>query len=197
MLGAVGGPKWGTNKIRPEQGLLRLRKALDLYANIRPALFPSDSLLKKSPLKEELARGTEIIVVRELVGGIYFGERQEGDPKATEGNAALAWDRSDYSVKEIQRIARVAAGLALAHDPPYPVTSVDKANVLATSRLWRSVVTDLYAKEYPQLQLTHQLVDSAAMIICSRPQKLNGILLSQYIDSDYERLLMIRSTADS
>lgn len=157
---------------------MRLRKALDLYANIRPALFPSDSLLSKSPLKEELAKGTEIIVVRELVGGIYFGERQEGDPKATSGNEALAWDRSDYSVPEIQRIARVGAALALAHDPPYPVTSVDKANVLATSRLWRSVVTDVFEKEFPQLQLSHQLVDSAAMIICSRPQKLNGILLS-------------------
>jgi len=184
MLGAVGGPKWGTNKIRPEQGLLKLRKELDLYANIRPALFPSESLLKKSPLKEELARGTEIIVVRELVGGIYFGERQEGDPKATDGNEALAWDRSDYSVKEIQRIARVAAALAYAHDPPYPVTSVDKANVLATSRLWRSVVTDVFEKEFPDLKLSHQLVDSAAMIICSRPQKLNGILLTDNLFGD-------------
>jgi 3-isopropylmalate dehydrogenase len=125
-----------------------------------------------------MREGTEIIVIRELVGGIYFGERQEGDPKATSGNEALAWDRSDYSVPEIQRIARVAGQLALKHDPPYPVTSVDKANVLATSRLWRSVVTDLFAKEFPQLKLTHQLVDSAAMIICSKPKQLNGILLS-------------------
>ena len=112
------------------------------------------------------------------MGGIYFGDRQEGDPKATSGNEALAWDRADYTVGEIQRIARVAAHLAMTADPPHAVHSVDKANVLATSRLWRSVVTDLFAKEFPHLHLDHQLVDSAAMVICSRPKKLNGILLS-------------------
>jgi 3-isopropylmalate dehydrogenase len=171
--GAVGGPKWGTGTIRPEQGILRLRKELDVYANIRPALFPAPSLVSKSPIKEEYARGTEIVVVRELVGGIYFGQRQETDEKT-----GLAWDRCDYTVDEVKRIARVAAHLALTANPPHAVTSVDKANVLATSRLWRKTVTEVFANEFPQLSLSHQLVDSAAMIISSRPSKLNGILLS-------------------
>ncbi|GAA96163.1 uncharacterized protein L969DRAFT_91619 [Mixia osmundae IAM 14324] len=181
LLGAVGGPKWGTGKIRPEQGILGLRKALDLYANIRPALFPSESLLKLSPLKEEHAKGTSIICLRELVGGIYFGDRQEaeqGDPKGA------AWDRCDYSVPEVERIARVAAHLALAADPPLEIHSIDKANVLATSRLWRSTVTALFAKEFPQLKIDHHLVDSAAMVIGSRPRKLNGIILTDNLFGD-------------
>lgn len=152
---------------------------MGLYANIRPALFPSDSLLSFSPLKESVAKGTEIVVVRELIGGIYFGNRTEAtsfDPDG--GEASIARDECTYSVAEVQRIARLAAYLALQSDPPLAVHSVDKANVLATSRLWRKVVTEVFEKEFPQITLDHQLVDSAAMIICANPKKLNGILLS-------------------
>jgi 3-isopropylmalate dehydrogenase len=179
-LGSVGGPKWGVGKVRPEQGLLELRKTLGLYANIRPALFPSESLVQLSPLKDSIASGTEIIVVRELIGGIYFGQRTEATSfEADGGEASVAKDECSYSVAEIQRIARVAAFLAMTTSPPMAVHSVDKANVLATSRLWRKVVTDLFAKEFPQLSLDHHLVDSAAMLICSNPKKLNGIVLSK------------------
>lgn len=180
FIGSVGGPKWGVGKIRPEQGLLELRKTLGLYANIRPALFPSNSLVKLSPLKDTVALGTQIIVVRELIGGIYFGQRTEATSfEADGGEASIARDECSYSVAEIQRIGRVAAFLAMTTTPPMAVHSVDKANVLATSRLWRRVISDLFAQEFPQLTLDHQLVDSAAMVICSNPRKLNGIVLSK------------------
>ncbi|WAQ83963.1 hypothetical protein PtA15_4A414 [Puccinia triticina] len=185
LLGSVGGPKWGVGKVRPEQGLLELRKTLGLYANIRPALFPSESLVQLSPLKDSIASGTEIIVVRELIGGIYFGQRTEASSfEADGGEASIARDECSYSVAEIQRIARVAAFLAMTSTPPMAVHSVDKANVLATSRLWRKVVTDLFAKEFPQLSLDHHLVDSAAMLICSNPKKLNGIVLTENLFGD-------------
>ncbi|KAI8454951.1 3-isopropylmalate dehydrogenase [Phakopsora pachyrhizi] len=185
LLGSVGGPKWGVGKVRPEQGLLELRKTLGLYANIRPALFPSDSLLKLSPLKDSVASGTEIVVVRELIGGIYFGKRTEATSFEPEGGeSSTARDECSYSVSEIQRIARVAAFLAMSTTPPMNVHSVDKANVLATSRLWRRVVSDLFAKEFPQLTLDHHLVDSAAMLICSNPKKLNGIVLTENLFGD-------------
>lgn len=185
LLGSVGGPKWGVGKVRPEQGLLELRKTLGLYANIRPALFPSESLVQLSPLKDSIASGTEIIVVRELIGGIYFGQRTEASSfEADGGEASVAKDECSYSVAEIQRIARVAAFLAMTTSPPMAVHSVDKANVLATSRLWRKVVTDLFAKEFPQLALDHHLVDSAAMLICSNPKKLNGIVLTENLFGD-------------
>lgn len=185
LLGSVGGPKWGVGKVRPEQGLLELRKTLGLYANIRPALFPSESLLQLSPLKDSIASGTEIIVVRELIGGIYFGQRTEATSfEADGGEASVATDECRYSVAEIQRIARVAAFLAMTTTPPMAVHSVDKANVLATSRLWRKVVSDLFAKEFPQLSLDHHLVDSAAMLICSNPKKLNGIVLTENLFGD-------------
>jgi len=185
LLGSVGGPKWGVGKVRPEQGLLELRKTLGLYANIRPALFPSESLVQLSPLKDSIASGTEIIVVRELIGGIYFGQRTEATSfEADGGEASVATDECRYSVAEIQRIARVAAFLAMTTTPPMAVHSVDKANVLATSRLWRKVVSDLFAKEFPQLSLDHHLVDSAAMLICSNPKKLNGIVLTENLFGD-------------
>jgi len=185
LLGSVGGPKWGVGKVRPEQGLLELRKTLGLYANIRPALFPSESLVQLSPLKDSIASGTEIIVVRELIGGIYFGQRTEATSfEADGGEASVATDECRYSVAEIQRIARVAAFLAMTTTPPMAVHSVDKANVLATSRLWRKVVSDLFSKEFPQLSLDHHLVDSAAMLICSNPKKLNGIVLTENLFGD-------------
>ena len=147
---------------------MALRKALNLFANIRPASFASDSLLAYTPLKESVAKGTDVIILRELTGGIYFGKRQEADANG------YAFDTMEYSKEEVERIARVAAELALSYNPPLAVHSIDKvlllsliyfnfiniklnqANVLATSRLWRKTVADLYEKEYPQLQLDHQ-----------------------------------------
>ncbi|ORY90882.1 Isopropylmalate dehydrogenase-like domain-containing protein [Leucosporidium creatinivorum] len=185
LLGAVGGPKWGTHPtLRPEIGLLALRKALGLYANIRPANFPAPSLVSYSPLKAHIAEGTSIVVVRELIGGIYFGDRKEAVVGATEGEDAVARDECSYSVKEVERITRLGAYLAGLSNPPLPVHSVDKANVLATSRLWRKVVGDTMAKEFPEIPVDHQLVDSAAMVICSNPRKLNGILLTENLFGD-------------
>lgn len=178
LLGAVGGPKWGTGSVRPEQGLLKIRKELNLYANLRPCNFASDKLLGLSPLKSEIVKGTDILIVRELVGGIYFGEREEDT-----GNGR-AWDTEAYSVEEVTRITRMAAFLALQNDPPLPVWSIDKANVLASSRLWRKTVEHVMATEFPQLTLQHQLVDSAAMILVKSPTKLNGIMITSNMFGD-------------
>lgn len=178
LLGAVGGPKWGTGSVRPEQGLLKIRKELGLYANLRPCNFASDSLLDLSPLKPEYAKGTDFVVVRELVGGIYFGERKED-----EGDG-VAWDSEKYSVPEVQRITRMAAFLALQHSPPLPIWSLDKANVLASSRLWRKTVEETIKNEFPQLTVQHQLIDSAAMILVKSPTKLNGIVITNNMFGD-------------
>ncbi|KAH8118469.1 3-isopropylmalate dehydrogenase [Phellopilus nigrolimitatus] len=180
LMGSVGGPKW-SGKVRPEQGLLTLRKSLGLYANIRPASFASSSLVECSPLKPEIASGTNITVVRELIGGLYFGERKE---QGAEPKPDSAWDTMIYSVEEVKRITRVAAKIALAANPPHKITSVDKANVLASSRLWRRVVTETLKEEFPQLKLEHQLVDSAAMIIVANPKKLNGVILTENMFGD-------------
>ncbi|KAL6938156.1 3-isopropylmalate dehydrogenase [Hanseniaspora osmophila] len=178
LLGAVGGPKWGTGAVRPEQGLLKIRKELGLYANLRPCNFASDSLLDLSPLKPEIAKGTDFIVCRELVGGIYFGERKED-----EGDG-VAWDSEKYTVPEVQRITRMAAFLALQHNPPLPVWSLDKANVLASSRLWRKTVEETMKTEFPQLTLQHQLIDSAAMIMVKSPTTLNGVIICNNMFGD-------------
>ncbi|PWN24376.1 3-isopropylmalate dehydrogenase [Jaminaea rosea] len=183
LLGAVGGPKWGVGKVRPEQGLLQIRKHFDLYANIRPALFPSKSLLTHSPLKQEIAEGTDMIVVRELVKGLYFGDRQEADLD-TPGSKGEAWDQMIYNREDVERITRLAAYLALQSNPPAKIHSIDKANVLACSRLWRRVVTETISKEFPQLEVDHQLVDSAAMVMVSNPKKLNGIVLTENMFGD-------------
>lgn len=182
--GAIGGPKWGVGPVRPEQGLLALRKSLGLYANIRPCSFASDSLLSASPLKSEIARGTDFIVIRELIGGLYFGERQELANAKKTGDDADAWDQMIYSVGEVKRIARVAGQIARAANPRLAVHSIDKANVLASSRLWRKVVTETFAAEFPELKLEHQLVDSAAMIIVANPTKLNGVILTENMFGD-------------
>ncbi|KAG7796752.1 hypothetical protein KL929_003259 [Ogataea haglerorum] len=178
LLGAVGGPKWGTGAVRPEQGLLKIRKELNLYANLRPCNFASDALLKLSPLKPEIVKGTDFVVVRELVGGIYFGDRKEdtGD--------GVARDTESYSVAEVQRITRMAAFLALQSDPPLPLWSLDKANVLASSRLWRKTVEETIKNEFPQLTVQHQLIDSAAMILVKSPTKLNGVIVTNNMFGD-------------
>ena len=167
--------------MRPEPGLLALRKALGLYANIRPANFASDSLIINSPLKDSITRGVDIIVVRELIGGVYFGQRKEQDVAPEEN---VAWDTMIYSVEEVQRITRVAAQIAITSDPPLPIHSVDKANVLASSRLWRKVVTETLQSEYPQIKLEHHLVDAAAMFIVSNPRRLNGVVLTENLFGD-------------
>jgi 3-isopropylmalate dehydrogenase len=165
LLAAVGGPKWDTTdpgKPRPEQGLLGLRKGLGLYANLRP-VKPPPALYDASPLKRELIEGTDMIVVRELTGGIYFGE------KTRDANSAS--DECVYTRSEIERIARVAFGAARSR-----VTSVDKANVLETSRLWREVVRDVHGSEYPNVELEHLLVDSAAMRLVAAPRHFDVIV---------------------
>jgi len=163
LLAAVGGPKWDTTDPgapRPEQGLLGLRKELGLFANLRP-VRPSPALLDASPLKRELIEGTDLLVVRELTGGIYFGERGL--------NGDTAYDTCVYSEGEIERIARVAFRLARRK-----VTSVDKANILETSRLWRKTVGRV--AEGQELPLEHMLVDNAAMQLVSRPADFDVVL---------------------
>ncbi|KAF8985181.1 hypothetical protein BGZ46_005727 [Entomortierella lignicola] len=179
LLGAVGGPKWATGNPRPEQGLLALRKSLDLYANLRPCTFASDSLIAHSPLKESIVKGVDFMMIRELVGGIYFGDRKE----ATEEDG-YAYDTLPYSKAEIERVTRLAASLALQHEPAWPIHSIDKANVLASSRLWRKTVTEVIEKEYPQLKVDHHLVDSAAMFLIKNPRGLNGVILTENMFGD-------------
>lgn len=182
LLGAIGGPKYGVGKVRPEQGLLKLRKEMGTFGNLRPCFFASPSLAKRSPLKEEICQGTDFMIVRELTGGIYFGDRIEANP--ADGEKEFAEDREPYSRKEIERITRLAAYLALAKNPPSKVWSLDKANVLATSRLWRRVVTETLQKEFPQLQFEHQLIDSAAMIMVKNPRALNGVIVTSNLFGD-------------
>jgi 3-isopropylmalate dehydrogenase len=165
LLAAVGGPKWDTtdpNAPRPEQGLLGLRKALGLYANLRPVRAVA-ALLDASPLRREVVEGTDLLLVRELTGGIYFGEKTRTDEQAT--------DLCIYTVGEIERIARTAFGAARAK-----VTSVDKANVLETSRLWREVVRRVHSEEFPHIELEHALVDSTAMKLVTAPRHFDTIL---------------------
>ena len=167
LLGAVGGPKWSdpNARVRPEQGLLAIRKALGLYANLRP-VKPHPATLGASPVKPHLLQGVDLVVVRELTGGIYFGD------KAREADAAS--DLCRYSVAEIERVVRVAAGLARARRGR--LTSVDKANVLETSRLWRDVATRVVRDEFPDVTLEHQLVDSMAMHLIAKPRAYDVIV---------------------
>ncbi|CCF50401.1 putative LEU2 - beta-isopropyl-malate dehydrogenase [Ustilago hordei] len=184
LLGSVGGPKWdvGDSSRRPETGILRLRKHLNLYANVRPAKIISERQLQLSSLKDEVVRGVNIITLRENVGGIYFGKKEEPDQ-----HAMKASDLCEYTREEVVRLTRVAAALSLANgDHPLPIISVDKANVMATSRLWRQVVTETIRDEYPQLvdKLSHHLVDSAAMVLARDPRKLNGVVLTENLFGD-------------
>lgn len=170
LMGAVGGPKWSdpAAKVRPEQGLLAIRKGLGLYANLRPVqIFPQ--LQDASPLRPERLEGVDLVVVRELTGGIYFGPRKE----ATDDDPTTAFDTMLYSAPEIERITRKAFELARLRRNK--VTSVDKANVLAVSRLWRRTVVKV-AADYPDVELDHMLVDAAAMHLMRRPADFDVIV---------------------
>ena len=165
FLGAVGGPKWDGGQERPEAGLLGIRKALGLFANLRPvALQPGTEHL--SPLRPERVKGADLLIVRELTGGLYFGDKAEGEETAS--------DLCVYTREEVERVARVA--FEAARGRKGRVTSIDKANVLATSRLWRKAVVALRDKEYPDIELDHVLVDAAAMKLIQAPADFDVIL---------------------
>ena len=168
LLGAVGGPKWSdpNMKVRPEkEGLLEMRADLGIYANIRPIkTYPE--LIDNSPIKNRYLKNIDMVFVRELTGGIYFGEKKKSDTSAS--------DICEYSKVEIERITRVAANIAQSRRKK--ITSVDKANVMATSQLWRSTTTELIKKEYNELELEHIFIDAATMHLLSRPADFDVIL---------------------
>src|SRR5271163_1071129 len=173
LLGAVGSPAFDHNPshLRPEAGLLRIRRELGAYANLRPALF-FPALEDCSPLRPEIVRGTDMMIVRELLGGLYFGQPRSISQDAESGGR-VAINTMRYGESEIERIARVAFDLAMKRKRK--VLSVDKANVLECSRLWREVVTRC-AKDYPRVQLSHMYVDSAAMSLVQRPKDFDVVL---------------------
>jgi 3-isopropylmalate dehydrogenase len=166
LLGAIGGPKWGpSSAVRPEQGLLRIRRELGVYANIRPIkMLPA--LRDSSAIKPEILDGVDLVFVRELTGGIYFGEKSRTSTQAT--------DVCTYTVAEIERIVRVAGRLAQARRGK--IVSIDKSNVLETSRLWREVAERIVKTEFPGIALDHMLVDSAAMHLIRRPTDFDVIV---------------------
>jgi len=170
LLGAVGGPAFDSYpaNLRPEAGLLKLRQELGVFANLRPAIC-LPGLESLSPLRPDMVRGTDVVIVRELLGGLYFGKRStEGSP-----GARRAFDTMAYSEPEIERIARV--GFRVAAGRRKKLLSVDKANVLDSSRLWREVVTRV-GKDFPDVELSHMYVDSAAMALVSRPNRFDVIV---------------------
>ena len=171
LFGAVGGDKWdGVEPTkRPEQAVLGLRKALGLYVNLRPVKVPA-VLSEYSPLKPEIVTGTDILIVRELIGGIYFGDRCESE---IHNGVERAWDLENYSVPEVQRITKFA--MTAARKRRHKVTSVDKSNVLATSRLWRRTVIDV-AKDYSDVALNHFYVDNCAMQLAMNPKQFDVIV---------------------
>ena len=171
FLGAVGGPKWDDAPERPEAGLLGLRKALGLFANLRPVRV-FDGLEALSPLKAERVTGADVLIVRELTGGLYFGEKREGEAEAFDGCA--------YTAGEVERIARIA--FKAAQERCGRVTSVDKANVLATSRLWRRTV-ERVAADYPDVAVEHIYVDAAAMALVTNPGRFD-VLLTENLFGD-------------
>ena len=165
FLGAVGGPKWDNVPVRPEAGLLKIRKEMQLFANLRPTQV-HPSLVAQSPLRPELVAGVDFLVVRELTGGIYFGEKSRTKTSAT--------DVCTYSIEEVERVARIAFRAAKLRRRR--VTSIDKSNVLETSRLWREVVIRIGADEFPEVTLDHLLVDAAAMHLIQRPKSFDVIV---------------------
>lgn len=177
LFGAIGDPKYDNDpkaRIRPEQGLLAMRKKLGLFANLRPVTtFPS--LLHKSPLRQDLVQGADFIVVRELTGGIYFGE-----PRGRSENGDTAFDTCVYTREEVERITRLAFDYAMKRNKK--VTAVDKANILATSRLWREIVQEI-AKNYPEVEVEYMFVDNAAMQIIQWPTRFD-IMLTENLFGD-------------
>ena len=171
LLGAVGGPKWDdpSAKTRPEAGLLKIRKELGLFANLRPIRLFSQ-LIDASPLKQEIIEGTDILFLRELTGGIYFGESGRDD----NGGDELAYQKMVYSVSEVERIVRLAAKAAQGRDNR--LTSVDKANVLEPSRLWRQVAARVMADEFPEVEYDVVLVDAMAMHLINRPKDFDVVV---------------------
>ncbi len=172
LFGSVGGPKWDSlpQEQRPERGLLRIRKELDLFANLRPVkCFPM--LVDASPLKRSVVEGTDLMVVRELTGGLYFGEPRGREGFADGGERAV--NTMSYTTREIERVARAAFDAAMKRRKR--LASVDKANVLVVSQLWREVVTRV-AKEYPQVTLEHVLVDNCAMALVNQPTHFDTIV---------------------
>ncbi len=170
LFGAIGDPKYDNNpsaKVRPEQGLLEMRKKLQLFANIRP-VSPFESLINKSPLRPELIKGADFMIIRELTGGIYFGEL-----RGRTENGTKAFDTNVYSKEEIVRVAKVAFDFAAKRKKR--LTAIDKANVLATSRLWRETIQEM-EKDYPDIEVDHMLVDNAAMQIIQWPAKFDVIV---------------------
>jgi 3-isopropylmalate dehydrogenase len=178
LLGAVGGPRWDdpTAKVRPEQALFALRGGLGLFANLRPVTI-HPALVPSSPLRPDLLDGVDLLIVRELTGGLYFGGRTEsvGEP-----GERIASDTLPYTEPEIRRV--VALAFELAHGRRSRLTSVDKANVLATSRLWRTVVDDMRA-EFPDVTVNHQLVDSCAMLLVKQPAQFD-VLVTENLFGD-------------
>lgn len=171
LLGAVGGPKWDQlpPEVRPEKGLLKIRKELQLYANLRPTTYFA-SLADSSPLKKEIIEGVDLLMVRELTGGIYFGKPSERIVK--DGQQAVV-DTLFYTNEEIERVIRLA--FELAQKRRKKVTSVDKANVLESSRVWREIAEEV-AKDFPDVTLEHMLVDNAAMQLVSRPTQFDVVV---------------------
>jgi 3-isopropylmalate dehydrogenase len=170
LLGAVGGPKWDNPAapVRPEQGLLKIRKHFGLFANLRPVkTYPA--LVSHAPLRAELLEGVDILFVRELTGGVYFG------PRGEQGDGDSAYDTEVYSVPEVERVAHVA--FRAAKGRRNKLTSVDKANVLASMRLWRRTVTKIH-EDYPDVALDHVLVDSMAMHVLTRPSSFDVVVAS-------------------
>ncbi|OAQ97297.1 hypothetical protein LLEC1_00066 [Akanthomyces lecanii] len=178
LFGSVGGPKWATTVPNPESGLLLLRKKLDAFANLRPCNIIVPALVRASPIKADLVQGTSFIVVRENCGGAYFGTKVE--------EADVASDLWVYTPKEVERCGRVAAAVARImkrpedasgnYDKPAVVWSADKANVLASGRLWRRATTSLFEREFPDIELRHQLADSMAMLMVRNPRGFNGVI---------------------
>ncbi len=173
LLGAVGGPKWDdpTAAVRPEQGLLKIRKELQLFANLRP-IQTWDCLVASSPLREEIVSGTDILFVRELTGGIYFGAAGLEELSGTGGQRA--WNVMEYTTSEIERVVRVAARAAVQRRGK--LTSVDKANVLEVSRLWRRTAQRVVQEEFPSLTFENVLVDAMAMHMITRPRDFDVVV---------------------
>lgn len=175
LFGSVGGPEWANYSPNPESGLLRLRQHLDAFANIRPCEFFAPTLVELSPIKPEIVTGTRFTVVRENCGGAYFGEKVEESEHAS--------DLWVYTKSEVERCARVSAAVARmmgrktdGSGGPATVWSSDKANVLASGRIWRKVTSEIFAREFPDIEVKHQLADSMAMLMISDPTRFNGVI---------------------